>query len=373
MFKKLLLFVLSAAVLVCMPQILFAQSWEDTFEDDDVGVRMNVGWNYYGPEDGLTGATVEQRGGELFMEAGSFSGLVDAVVAVTNGVPKIEFDATGDPTPETVAAIKKNDYTDVNPVFTFQVNFKKLAPTSFFIVGLRMVIDDDSLDSDPTASPAYSLFCAPLAGQLGLAKYQGPMAVLDPTAWTYFAQGGYSFALDVYYWMKLYLKDGDFKFKVWEGDATDEPAEWLMKGTDTEPRITGRFITFGLLNPKPTTAKDQVVIDNVKMDSASATIVRAVSADMPEGYALHQNFPNPFNPSTEIRYDVQKQGHVSLAIYNAIGQKVATIFEGVQAPGSYRTIWDGSADNGEKAPAGLYFYHLQADGFSKTMKMVLMK
>ena len=268
MMKRLLIF--SLMTLLFLPIIAKAQGpilWQDIFEDDDLPALKNVGWVYYGPEDGLTGSVVEQRTGELFLQAGSYGGLVGAVIVETNGVPEIAYDANGDPTPETVAAVRKNTYSDSNQVLTFQLNFKKVT-SSFFVVSTRMVFDSDSLDSDPTVSPAYALLVSPLEGKVGIAKYEGDLAVLDPTKWTYFGMGAFPFTMDVYYWVKLYLNQADMKVKVWEGEPTDEPEAWLLEGVDPTPRFGGTFTAFGLLNPFNPVAFDQMVLDNIAMRSA---------------------------------------------------------------------------------------------------------
>jgi hypothetical protein len=83
---------------------------------------------------------------------------------------------------------------------------------------------------------------------------------------------------------------------------------------------------------------------------------------------LHQNYPNPFNPATQIEYTVPLSGRVSLKVYNALGQEVATLFDGAQRAGKYTVTFDGTGVAG-----GIYFYRLQADGVSITKKFVLMK
>jgi hypothetical protein len=89
---------------------------------------------------------------------------------------------------------------------------------------------------------------------------------------------------------------------------------------------------------------------------------------IPVDLTLHQNYPNPFNPATQIEYTVPLSGRVSLKVYNALGQEVATLFDGAQRAGKYTVTFDGTGVAG-----GIYFYRLQADGVSITKKFVLMK
>lgn len=95
--------------------------------------------------------------------------------------------------------------------------------------------------------------------------------------------------------------------------------------------------------------------------------------NLPKEFALQQNYPNPFNPTTLIKYDVPRRSQVRLSIYNVLGQKVRTLFDGVQNPGSYSEEWDGSTEGGNSVSSGIYFYRIEAGSFVQTKKMVLMK
>ena len=88
----------------------------------------------------------------------------------------------------------------------------------------------------------------------------------------------------------------------------------------------------------------------------------------PRDYVLSQNYPNPFNASTQIRYAVPRDVHVSLKVYNVLGAKVTTLVDTVQKTGFYKILWDA-----EGLASGLYYCQLQAGDFEKTIKMVLMR
>ncbi len=85
-------------------------------------------------------------------------------------------------------------------------------------------------------------------------------------------------------------------------------------------------------------------------------------------YELSQNYPNPFNPETRISYTIAKPGHVKLAIYNVLGQKVATLVDEYKAASTYRVTF-----NANNLPSGVYFYRLEVGDYSKTMKMMLLR
>lgn len=94
---------------------------------------------------------------------------------------------------------------------------------------------------------------------------------------------------------------------------------------------------------------------------------------LPATFALHQNSPNPFNPSTLIRYQLPEHVHAVLKIYNINGQEVRTLVNEQQTPGLYAVRWDGTNSRGLTAATGIYFYRLEAGAFAQTRKMIFMK
>ena len=93
----------------------------------------------------------------------------------------------------------------------------------------------------------------------------------------------------------------------------------------------------------------------------------------PEDFALHQNFPNPFNSTTSIGYTLKEDSPVRLTIYNLLGQKVVVLVDGLQKAGVNSVIWDGKDPKGNPLPSGIYFYRLELEQESQTRKMVLTK
>jgi len=97
------------------------------------------------------------------------------------------------------------------------------------------------------------------------------------------------------------------------------------------------------------------------------------SEGVPNEFALHENYPNPFNPTTQIRFDLPEMSNVTLTIYNMIGQKIKS-FTMQSAPAGYHSLtWNATNDLGAPVSAGVYLYQLQTEGFIKTKKMILLK
>jgi len=94
---------------------------------------------------------------------------------------------------------------------------------------------------------------------------------------------------------------------------------------------------------------------------------------MPEAFALYQNYPNPFNAQTCIEYDLPRDAHVSLRIYNILGQRVKTLADDFQPAGRYQVFWDGRDGMGSEVASGIYFIRLETVTYAFTRKMVLLR
>ena len=94
---------------------------------------------------------------------------------------------------------------------------------------------------------------------------------------------------------------------------------------------------------------------------------------MIKSFQLETNYPNPFNPSTTIKYHLNKPGKVELTVYNTLGQKVKTLVAKSMSTGVYRVEWDGSDNNSRTVSSGIYFYQLKTESGSMTRKMTLIR
>jgi len=96
--------------------------------------------------------------------------------------------------------------------------------------------------------------------------------------------------------------------------------------------------------------------------------VQEISSSVPDNFNLSQNYPNPFNPSTKIEYSITEASFVQLKVYDILGNEVAELVNEEQTAGTYRADFSG-----ENLSSGLYIAKLQADNFTKTIKMSLLK
>ena len=118
--------------------------------------------------------------------------------------------------------------------------------------------------------------------------------------------------------------------------------------------------------------------DSVKSDIFPILVNRyeyltVENKSIPTKFALHENYPNPFNPTTTLRFDLPEASNITLTIFNMLGQKIRT-YDMQSATAGYHTLkWNATNDYGDPVGAGVYLYQLQSKDFVKTRKMVLLK
>lgn len=112
--------------------------------------------------------------------------------------------------------------------------------------------------------------------------------------------------------------------------------------------------------------------DSIEFSFAPLLLTEPVSVirgiNPPGRYSLGQNFPNPFNARTNIRYNLPQESGVRIEIFDILGRKIATLVDGVQTAGSYSLIWDAGNE-----PSGIYFYKIAAGEFTETRRALLLK
>ena len=117
--------------------------------------------------------------------------------------------------------------------------------------------------------------------------------------------------------------------------------------------------------------KDYPIV--VRVSGAITTDVQPDDIEIPTKYSLNQNFPNPFNPTTQISFDLPKQSQVTISIFNSAGQLVRRLVNSDYEAGSHNIVWNSRDDLGKPVANGLYLYTIRASGFVRTKKMVMLK
>ena len=126
---------------------------------------------------------------------------------------------------------------------------------------------------------------------------------------------------------------------------------------------------------------DGQALTNVTVDARSAgngaiPCEVKIGTDIPDMPTKHQafpNYPNPFNPSTRIEFELPATEQVQLSVFGLDGRRIINLVDGVMPAGRHEVIWTGRDDRGEIVAAGTYFYRLKAGTYTKTFKMTLLK
>tara|TARA_Y100000310_G_scaffold15193_1_gene15191 strand:+ start:60 stop:929 length:870 start_codon:yes stop_codon:yes gene_type:complete len=134
-----------------------------------------------------------------------------------------------------------------------------------------------------------------------------------------------------------------------------------------------QIVVFPDFNLGGRTQDNIIYFDNISFSSSNSVGVDNRSEIYPQRFALEQNFPNPFNPSTTIRYELPEDGLVNVTIYDMMGRQVSTLVSSQQAAGYKSIQWNATNDFGKPVSAGVYLYKIQAGEFVQTKKMVLLK
>ncbi len=112
---------------------------------------------------------------------------------------------------------------------------------------------------------------------------------------------------------------------------------------------------------------------NIYPHDIPAVDVREESNPLPNGFVLHNNYPNPFNPETTITYELPTSGLVRLDVYNMLGQKIKTLVDQNEVAGVHRIVWNGKNEFGEKMASGIYLYQMQTTNYKAMKRMLLLR
>jgi len=178
--------------------------------------------------------------------------------------------------------------------------------------------------------------------------------------------------------LRVYFKNdlGDWVLvKAYEGTTVQPFAQEVIDignapaggGSHFHGQFQVRFRSTGGSGTFP---NDNWFVDDVVLD---IPVGIEEETPVPLSYAISRNYPNPFNPTTTIKYQLPQTSDVKLAIYNVLGQRVRTLVNGRIEAGYHSIEWDGRNEAGAQVASGIYIYRFSADNYLKVQKMILMK
>ncbi|MCD6594445.1 T9SS type A sorting domain-containing protein [bacterium] len=147
----------------------------------------------------------------------------------------------------------------------------------------------------------------------------------------------------------------------------------LMRDVRPDAEWTLVLTKDALVKTDRTIAANGIIIEDSKMLAAGTYKVTFSGGALPKMLALHQNNPNPFNPVTDITFDLPKDSDVKLEVFNMLGQRISSLIDGDIAAGTHSVRWNGKDSNDKDAATGVYFYKLTTDGQTLTRKMILLR
>ena len=164
------------------------------------------------------------------------------------------------------------------------------------------------------------------------------------------------------------VKDGVLRFVV----VGTQSGQGMAAGSGTFLLIP---ITLRNGSEIPSFEFSNVVVASAQAQRVPVTIGTPVKASaLPTAFSLSANHPNPFNPSTQIAYEVPQQAHITLAVYNVLGQEVVRLVNREQQAGRYTVTWDGRNTQGQGVSSGVYLYRITSStGFVESRRMLLLK
>ena len=170
-------------------------------------------------------------------------------------------------------------------------------------------------------------------------------------------------AYNTWHWQKIVVDGNSVSVTAWaDGEAMPDTASYSYEAlTATEGPS---FILVGVTDDD----SSSVQVDGVWYNETPAGLGISDEAPIATRFELGQNYPNPFTPTTHIRFNIPETANAKLTVFNVMGEEVATLVNGVMQSGGHTVSW-----NAANMPTGVYFYQLQSGNFSQTKKLLLVK
>ena len=267
----------------------------------------------------------------------------------------------------------KNTGSQTNFNFVFQANLNSIGVDSLGQANTPALVDLDN-DGD------YDLFAGDNNGRIQYYENTGTASNFNFVFRTKFYAG-----IDVgdESVPRFYDIDGDNDYDLFIGKRDGYISYYKNEGTPSVPNFVLQTHTFKNINAGRNSCPQFVDIDNdtdpdlfvgnfkgglYYYNNHDIIGIHTISNTVPEEFSLDQNYPNPFNPSTNIAFDIAKNGFVQLKIYDITGREVSTLVNQDLKPGSYSYSW-----NPENLSSGIYFSTLKTENFISTRKMTFLK
>ena len=273
------------------------------------------------PADGSTAFHIADANGNAGVDVSDVITQVNIIVGITPGPTKV---ITGAPVTVSLGAVQVTDDQSVIPVYLSD-------PGS--IAGVQGILQFD-----------------PATVEIGTPQLAAPRDGLN---------------------VDSFVKDGTLRFVVYDTRADGRIAQ--PDGPMLLIPVTGM-----------TDEQGSVTLSGVRLANRSAQSIPVTAGNMtvsllsragaPQSFGLHQAAPNPFNPSTTIVYEVPQQAHITLTVYNLLGQEVVRLVDQAQAPGRYQAVWNARNGQGQTVASGVYLYRITTNtGFTQAHRMTLVK
>lgn len=185
-------------------------------------------------------------------------------------------------------------------------------------------------------------------------------------------------------------ENGEYAFEsIWPGYYTGRPRHFHYKITtpnglelvtqcyfESDPEVDDDWIEthIGLVIPLEEGEEGLYGVFDIVMDETGVEVsADDVKGAVPSKPFLNNNYPNPFNNTTQIEFGIQRQGHVSLTIYDMAGKWIVNLVDGTLPPGTRVLQWNGTDSFGNSVPSGNYLLVMKSGGFTRSKKIVLLK
>ena len=165
--------------------------------------------------------------------------------------------------------------------------------------------------------------------------------------------------------------------------GTANQYQWLKDGTDIAGAVNDTLIIAPvsladagsyILRTTNTIATELTLYSRpIHVTVEEAVAVHDGETSIPLAFALHPAYPNPFNPSTNVRFDLPEATEIHLVVCDLLGREVVRLVDGHRQPGRHQIIWNGQDGGGREVPAGLYIARLVAPTYTRSIKLVLLK